>query len=420
VIEASQKIFVPRGAHFNSLAESKASLCHNQSVKARQTAVSATLVPKLRNKRLLVFFGVVVGSFLFSVVGIVLILSAIFRTTTQTLQSNQISLGELTLTLRQGWQTPPTQSAGKVTFLFLGTDEVANRNNQIILTDTIMLASLDLDSAKIRLLSLPRDLWHEEYQTKINALYHYGSERDPQRPYDFPQAVVSELIDAPIHHVVVISLASLGELIDTVGGVTGNIEADFTDTQFPRDDVDITSSDPAVLYETVSFSKGEEHMDSTRALKYIRSRKSSSDQGTDTARSVRQQQVILALADRLRSPEVLLNPSKLIALYQWYQTHINPYLPFSESISIGKAILPDVSGLEFVSTSLTEYPDDPGGVITHPPQTVNRYQNQWVYVIPDLAAFQKYVKEALVIDNHIDNVIDNVQEPPATTSSEKG
>ena len=55
-----------------------------------------------------------------------------------------------------------------------------------------------------------------------------------------------------------------------------------------------------IFSETVVFTEGEETMTGEQALKYMRSRKSGSDQGTDLARGQRQQQVLEALVKRFQ------------------------------------------------------------------------------------------------------------------------
>jgi hypothetical protein len=52
---------------------------------------------------------------------------------------------------------------------------------------------------------------------------------------------------------------------------------------------------------TVSFQTGMQHMDGTTALEYARSREGDNGQGTDFARSQRQQQIVLALKQQVLS-----------------------------------------------------------------------------------------------------------------------
>ena len=297
--------------------------------------------------------------------------------------------------IRQGLDSTPLQSNGVKNVLILGTDAVANRDDSFVLTDTMMLVSLDLKSGTVRTLSLPRDLWSEEYQTKINALYFYGNDIYPNNPEVFPTEVIQSMTGIPIHHTMIVSLDSLGTLIDSVEGIPIVVEHGFTDTQFPRTDVDITSGDPDELYETVTFVPGEEQMNSTRALQYIRSRKSGDDEGTDVARGKRQQQVIEALAKELVSVSTFSDPERLGKVYMWYKQNYQEVFPLHELVATAQVLAAHVQSLSFVQHTLSIFPDDPNGVIEHPDTRLT--QNIWVYAIRDYEAFQQEVQSKLGI-----------------------
>lgn len=304
-----------------------------------------------------------------------------------------ISIPEIVLEVRLGLNQEPTNHDGIKTFLLLGTDAVANRNQEFVLTDTMMLVSLNMQSGAVHTLSLPRDLWLDEYQTKINSLYYYGQAQNPERPEIFVQEIVSELTQVPIQHTLVISMSSLSELIDIVDGVTVDVTEGFTDEKFPRSDADLASSNPDELYETVVFTKGTEHMTSARAMAYIRSRMSGDDQGTDNARGARQQQVIQALFSELTEPSKMLNSQRTANMYSWYAKHYENVLPISELVSTSKAIFPIRDSISFNPATLSIYPSDENGVIEHPNPRL--YQNLWVYRIRDLTNFQTEVRTSL-------------------------
>jgi LCP family protein required for cell wall assembly len=310
-----------------------------------------------------------------------------------------ISIPEITSQVRLGLNQEPTNHDGIKTFLLLGTDAVANRNQEFVLTDTMMLVSLNIQSGAVRTLSLPRDLWLDEYQTKINSLYYYGQARNPERPEVFVQEIISELSQVPIQHTLIISMNSLSELIDIVGGVTVEVTEGFTDDRFPRSDVDLASSNPNELYETVVFTKGTERMSSDRAMAYIRSRMSGDNQGTDNARGARQQQVIQALFIELTQPSKMLDSQRIAKLYNWYAQQYQDVLPISEIVATIKALFPVRNSISFKPTTLSIFPDDPSGVIEHPNPKL--YQNLWVYRIRDLKNFQTEVRTSLGFNSGI-------------------
>lgn len=335
---------------------------------------------------IIVIFLIAVGSISFVPFGIIKFAHIVVSTGGTSFKEvfDQVSIGVSAV---------PNQTNNRKNILVLGTDAVSNRPNAPVLTDTILLVSISLDSGKVTLISFPRDLWDSKYQTKINALYSYGEEFYPGQPEQLTTEVISELTQLEIHHTLIVSLDMLAQVIDAVGGVEVSIPESFIDTQFPRDDVDIMSKDPTVLHETVSFEAGTELLSSDRALKYIRSRKSATDQGTDIARGERQQQVIIALVKRLTSKQVLLDPYALGILLRWYTMYVEDQLPLSEAIATARLIFPNRNTISFTTHTLSIYSDSELGVIEHPDPSL--YQDNWVYVVRDLVALRKEIQTYL-------------------------
>ncbi len=314
--------------------------------------------------------------------------------------SSQVNFSELKNTITTGWHEPITQTNNYKNFLILGTDSLESRGDAPPLTDSIIIVSLNLNNGQVKMLSLPRDLWIDQYQTKINTLLAYGQDRNPDRPDELSRSTIAELTGLPIHHTIVLKIEQVSSLIDLLGGVEVEIQAGFIDDQFPRPDVDIkTEHDPAKLYQRVEFVKGREVMNGERALQYMRSRHSQNDQGTDDARAIRQQQVISALINQLKTGHVLTDPTKLGHLYRFYLDNFNQFLPVTQLLAVGKQLWPIrsqiASGLKLESQQLSIYPSDPDGLITHPKTNLARYQNQWVYIIRDKTKFQTEIKSKL-------------------------
>lgn len=222
-------------------------------------------------------------------------------------------------------------------FVFAPTEGVAQtdkRTNILILgkagegytapdlTDTIIVASVGhTKDSNFVLFSLPRDIWIGELETKLNSVYFWGNEKEDGGGLVLAKSTVEEIVGIPIHYAAVIDFNNYKKLIDIVGGIDVQIEHGFTDSRFPipgREN-DLCGGDPEYncRYETIVFEKGVEHMDGKRALKYVRSRQSADEaEGTDFARSLRQQQVLHALKEKLMSKEIVLNPSKLKQIWE--------------------------------------------------------------------------------------------------------
>ncbi len=92
-----------------------------------------------------------------------------------------------------------------------------------------------------------------------------------------------------IDHYAWIGLLGLVNLIDKVGGVDVVASNPVLDDFYPKD---LSGTNPYAI-ERVAVLPGPQHMDGMEALQYVRSRHD--DLRSDFGRSVRQQQVLLAL-----------------------------------------------------------------------------------------------------------------------------
>ena len=306
------------------------------------------------------------------------------------LDTADITFSDLKTTVSMGLETEVKRSNGTTTVLLLGLDSLETRPGSPQLTDTMMLVSLNYKKSKVTMVSLPRDIWNQAYQTKINALYHYGKDRYPDSPEQFSTEVLTEMTGLPIEYTLVITMDQVAEIIDLLGGIEVDVPVAFTDTTFPRPDVDVTKvSDPNLLYETISFETGPQLLDSTKALQYIRSRKSGDDEGDDTARSRRQQLIIASIATKLQSKDTITNPKLMGDLFSYYQNTFSQSVPITDGIGLIAELLPQKDQLTLTTASLPIAPENPNGVITNP--ALSKY-SAWVYEIVDQDTFRNYVQ----------------------------
>lgn len=280
----------------------------------------------------------------------------------------------------------------KYNFLILGTDKLSGRDGDPELTDTMMLLQADFQSGKIKTLSLPRDLYAENYQTKINALYFYGKDRYPETPEKFPTEVITELSGFEANYTIVMGIEDLEKMIDILGGVQIDVPVAFTDPLFPIQDVDVSQvTDPKLLYEEVSFETGPQEMDSSMALKYMRSRHSEGDEGTDESRAQRQQLVLQAIFDKILQTR---DPKVFGQLYRFYLDRFAKTISMEEIVQIGTVFIDYLSkenskGISFEKHQLSIYPDDKDGVIYNPPLWQSK--QQWIYKIKDQTKFTESI-----------------------------
>jgi LCP family protein required for cell wall assembly len=190
----------------------------------------------------------------------------------------------------------------RITFLLIGVDFMTGRNHA--LTDTMMLATLDVHTNKVTLISVPRDtsnfdLYYGGWvspQFKLNQLMEAASSPSFGSPDSGVETLVKEvafLVGMPIDYYAAVDLEGFVKLVQAMGGV----------------DVNVTTAvnDPS----TGTFVPvGLIHMDGHLALKYARSRESSSDY----ARSSRQQDLLVALARKVASAAVVPQLPTLLSL----------------------------------------------------------------------------------------------------------
>jgi anionic cell wall polymer biosynthesis LytR-Cps2A-Psr (LCP) family protein len=94
------------------------------------------------------------------------------------------------------------------------------------------------------------------------------------------------------------------KLVDEVGGIDVNVEKSIVDPYYPDDRSGRSGN------ITYRVNAGEQHMDGSAALKYARSRYTTSD----FDRAKRQQVIIKALKEKALSVGIMANPAKLSAI----------------------------------------------------------------------------------------------------------
>lgn len=192
------------------------------------------------------------------------------------------------------------------------------------LTDSIMLASINQDNGHVTLLSIPRDLfvaYPKWYGTagKINALYSMGiSEKIWIK---FLAEKVSEITGQPIDNYIVIDFTWFKSIVDALWGIDIDVPKDLIDREYP---------DNNWGYEVFRVSAGLQTFDGDTALKYARSRHSTSD----FDRSERQQLIMKWIKEKALSIWFLTSPEKISGLFSAIRSHIDTSLTLGEVTDI--------------------------------------------------------------------------------------
>jgi len=234
------------------------------------------------------------------------------------------------------------------TLLLLGVGGDGHNGPQ--LTDTILLASVDLKEKRIAMVSIPRDMAYPlgggQFE-KINSVNAYAEEAHPGEGAVRTAEAFSKLLETPIDHVIRVDFRGFAKFIDAIGGVEIDVPQGFTDPQFP------TTDDK---WMTVSFKKGVQRMDGATALTYVRSRHGNNGEGSDFARSRRQQLVLLAVRKKLLSIGTLGNPTKIAEIYAVLSKHIQTDLSPWDILTLAPRAA-DLSMEKVTTHVLTDAPD---------------------------------------------------------------
>lgn len=185
----------------------------------------------------------------------------------------------------------------RVNILALGVDQRTYEDGPWR-TDTMIVLTLDPVTMTGGMLSIPRDLWvpipgYEE--GRINTAHYLGD------AYDYPGGgpalavkTVQYNLGVPIHYYARVNFEAFEELIDLIGGIDIEVDEEISDSSYPCDD--------GPCYDPLYIAAGSQHMDGKTALRYARTRYSA---GGDFDRARRQQQVLMAIFDKVTSLRML-------------------------------------------------------------------------------------------------------------------
>jgi LCP family protein required for cell wall assembly len=199
-------------------------------------------------------------------------------------------------------QTGYMGTSDRVNIVMLGYG--GSGHNGAYLTDSLVVMSLLPQSHHTTLVSVPRDLWvqyppNSGNYNKINAVYPIASNNnaDPVAGGNAIAQKVSLVTGLNVKYWMTINFTGFRDFIDAIGGIDVDVPDAFT-ANYPKND------DPAIdaSWIKVHFSKGLQHMNGARAIQYARAREviDNPAEGTDFARSVRQQIIMKAALAKLK------------------------------------------------------------------------------------------------------------------------
>lgn len=231
------------------------------------------------------------------------------------------------VTFEQGQTLPTWTGTERITVLLLGVDERAQWDEVGWRTDTMMILTLDPVTLRAGVLSIPRDLWVEiptfGYD-RINTAHRSGD------LYDYPgggpalaKLTVERNLGIQIDYFVRVNFDAFITFVDEIGGIDIEVPETIDDPKYPDNDYG---------FDPLYIEAGTHHLYGDMALKYARTRHTGNG---DFDRARRQQQVIQAVLERVRRPEVL---AQLIAkapeLYQKVESSVATNLKLDQALAL--------------------------------------------------------------------------------------
>jgi LCP family protein required for cell wall assembly len=224
---------------------------------------------------------------------------------------------------------PPWDGKERLNILLIGSDQRPDEG--FWNTDTLIVVSVDPETKKVAMFSLPRDVvdvpipsgpaqrvFGTVYAGKINSWFGAIRGRDDLYPgsnrtrgYNGLKAILGELYGLDIKYFVEVNFEGFKKVVDAIGGVTVNVQVPVVDDRYPGE------RGPTRLY----IPSGLQHMNGTQALRYARSRHTSDD----FDRAARQQRLLMAMREQVDPIEIIPRIEELTnALKSAVRTDIPP------------------------------------------------------------------------------------------------
>lgn len=262
-------------------------------------------------------------------------------------------------TLVPGQPTPtliptsePWEGTDRVNILLMGIDR---RPGEAFIsrTDTMMLVSLDPETESASILSIPRDLYvliPGYGRDRINTAFVYGSAgNNPVGGAALAMQTVEYNLGVSVHHYVLVDFSAVINGINALGGIDVYVPTAINDPTYPSMNYG---------FDPLSIPAGQNHFDGETALKYARTR----HQDNDFGRAARQQQVILAIKQKVTSLGFTGMIAQAGTLYRQVENGIRTDLSLEQMIRLATAansidsenIYNDVLDYDYVSSYLTD------------------------------------------------------------------
>ena len=193
------------------------------------------------------------------------------------------------------------------------------------LTDSMMIASFNSKYKTLTFMSIPRDLYVKYpwwWAWRINYIFarEYLKTRSFDKAAKTLQKKIKDITWIKTDYYILVDFWWFEKFVDKLWWVTINVPETLVDYRYPW---------PNWTYVTFKITKWVHHIDGVTALKYARSRHSTSD----FSRSARQEQIIKALIHQVTSSWILTSPSKIKALCLQFKETFKTNFDFDTMLS---------------------------------------------------------------------------------------
>lgn len=227
---------------------------------------------------------------------------------------------------------------GVRTFLLMGSDR--RHEDATWRTDVIIIAVLDQKRGRVDLISVPRDLYIEDpplqESNKINTFDYWGEQEEPGGGQELMKQIMLNYFGIPIDHYVRLQFTGFTQIVDAMGGI---------DLYVPCPLYDIKPEENLYL----NLQPGKHTLNGEQALAYVRSR----EQGGDLSRVERQQQVLIALKQKLTVRNMV---SQIPSIYTAVRNTVDTDIGLFDAIALARlAYSIDFDGINVLSMRPREH-----------------------------------------------------------------
>ena len=246
---------------------------------------------------------------------------------------------------------------GRTNILIFGTAEDDEGHGGAMLTDSILVVSLDQDRKIASTFSVPRDLWVSYtvsgektlwcsvgYKGKINATY-YCKKNDVDGDSDaaarYFAKKITEITDIQIQYYVAVDFNVLRSVVNTLGGI----------------DVDVWATDERGIYDkcmwNLKLNKGMNYnLDGETVLRLARARNAKGGYGLANSnfdREINQQRIMNAIKAKALSAGVLADANKVKEMLVAFGDNVKTNITWAEmgtAIDVASGLHGDVESID--------------------------------------------------------------------------